>query len=68
MWCVDDGTNAEDIQSELQSVLSELDHAELPAELIRGEAIAQWVGLKMQAHSVEVRRPLERIYAKWSEA
>lgn len=68
VWCVDDGTNAEDIQSELQAVLSELDHAELPAELTRGEDIAEWVGQKMQAHSVEVRRPLERIYAKWSEA
>ena len=66
VWCVDDGTSAEDIQAELQGAISELDHAELPEPLIRGEAIAQWVGEKMNAHSVDVRRPLERIYARWA--
>jgi DNA invertase Pin-like site-specific DNA recombinase len=65
VWCKDDGTSAEDVQSELKEILSELDHSELPEELIRGEAIARWVGMKMNAHSVDVRRPLERIYAKW---
>lgn len=65
VWCVDDGTSAEDVQSELKSVLSEIDHSQLPKPLIRGEAIAQWVGEKMGAHSVDVSRPLERIHAKW---
>jgi DNA invertase Pin-like site-specific DNA recombinase len=65
VWRKDNGTSAEDLQSELQTLLSEVDHRELPEELIRGEAIARWVGTKMNAHSVEVRRPLERIYARW---
>lgn len=65
VWRKDDGTSAEDIQTKLKSVLSEIDHSELPDHLIRGEAIAQWVGGKMNAHSVDVSRPLERIYARW---
>lgn len=36
VWCEDDGTNAEDIQAELVAVISELDHAELPAPLVHG--------------------------------
>lgn len=66
VWRVDNGTSAEDIQAELRTVLSELDHAELPEPLIRGEAIAQWVGEKMRAHAVDVSRPLERIHARWA--
>jgi len=65
VWRKDNGTSAEDLQLELQTLLSEVEHRELPEELIRGEAIARWVGTKMNAHSVEVRRPLERIYARW---
>ena len=65
VWRIDDGTSAEDIQAQLEGVLAEFNHSELPIPLIRGEAIAEWVGKKMRAYSVDVSRPLERIYAKW---
>lgn len=65
VWRIDNGQSAEKLKSELELVLSEIDHSLLPKSLIRGEEIAQWVGQKMNAHSVEVSRPLERIYAKW---
>ena len=65
VWRMDDGTSAEDVQAELEGILAEFNHSELPISLIRGEAIAEWVGKKMRAHSVDVSRPLERIYAKW---
>lgn len=42
-----------------------LDHRTLPAHLSTGEAIAAYFGTLANVVEVEVRRPLERLYAKW---
>lgn len=50
----------------VEQLRRQLDHKRLPAELATGEAIAAYFGVLANVVEVEVRRPLERIYAKWS--
>jgi len=49
----------------LQSVVSLWDHKVLPEDMSWGEDIARAVGCLANCVEVEVRRPLERFYARW---
>jgi len=62
------GTDAVIRQCRLDSILSEIDHTELPDQLAWGEDIAEWVAAKFDDSAcvaVDVSRPLERLYARW---
>ena len=60
------GVDARVLQEQLLAVLEPLDHACLPDELGWGEALAEHVGGQLlNCLEVEVRRPLERISARW---
>jgi len=59
--------DARDLQRTLEAVLRELDHTHLRDELAWGEALAQHIGLQLpDCQEVEIRRPLERIGARWT--
>ncbi len=60
----DGGWDAVKLQQRVESLCAHLDHTELPAELAWGEALAAEVKRLTNAVEVEVRRPLERIYAR----
>ena len=61
------GRDARELQGELHRVLGELDHTLLPDELGWGEALAEHIAGQLPGcREVEVRRPLERIGARWS--
>lgn len=63
------GEDARDLQARLIEVLAELDHSHLPDELAWGEALAEHIAGRLPgAIEVEVRRPLERIGARWTAA
>lgn len=64
-WCNDDQTDVREYQRELRHLLVDLDHKTLPPDLSTGEAIAHFIAMKLGCHSVEVRRPVEGIFAKW---
>lgn len=64
----DAGQDARVFQKALHALVAQWDHKTLPAELSTGEAIARTVGVLANCVEVEVRRPLERIYARWSAA
>lgn len=49
----------------LDQVLTELDHCELPANLALGEDLAEWIGLRVEALSVSVIRPVEGFESGW---
>lgn len=59
------GGDARVYQAALTTLLKQWDHKTLPPEIQTGEAIARAVGLLANCVEVEVRRPLERIYARW---
>lgn len=61
-----EGQDARRLQAQLIQVTDAFDHKVLPDRLDSGEAIAAYIGNAL-AHcvEVEVRRPLERIYARW---
>ena len=62
----DAGEDARVLQASLARTLEPLDHRVLPSELASGEAIAEHIGRGLDGcREVEVRRPLERIYARW---
>ena len=61
----DEGGDVRMFQAAFFALLKTMDHKVLPPELATGEAIARRVGLLNKCVEVEVRRPLERIYAKW---
>jgi 6-pyruvoyl-tetrahydropterin synthase len=66
-WFEYDGQDAERLQQKLvQFLKSHLDHLTLRDELARAEGIAQMVQQCLGAERVEVRRPLERLYAEAS--
>lgn len=52
-------------QAALNTLLAQWDHKTLPLHLSTGEEIARAVGTLAKCVEVEVRRPLERIYARW---
>lgn len=55
-------------QAALNTLLAQWDHKTLPHELSTAEEIARVVGTLAKCVEVEVRRPLERIHARWSVA
>ena len=62
------GEDARDLQQALTAAVEKLDHTLLPPELASGEAMAEHIGRSLDGCvEVEVRRPLERIYARWRE-
>lgn len=61
------GSDARELKARLETVLAGLDHVLLPDELAWGEALAEHIAARLPgALEVEVRRPLERIGARWS--
>lgn len=52
-------------QAIVEQIRRTLDHKRLPAELATGEALARYFGMLANVVEVEVRRPLERIYARF---
>lgn len=63
-WHRDRGGDAINHQRQLVRVLKELDHKVLPPSLARAEALAEHIRRNTDAVEVEVRRPLERLYAR----
>jgi 6-pyruvoyl-tetrahydropterin synthase len=62
----EEGADARDLQKLLLSATERLDHSVLSKDLSSGEAIAAHIGRSLEGCvEVEVRRPLERIYARW---
>ena len=60
------GEDARILQSRLIAAVRPLDHSLLPPELASGEALAEHIGRGLEGCvEVEIRRPLERIYARW---
>ena len=60
------GEDARTLQAQLAAAVHPLDHTVLPPELASGEAIAEHLGRSLDGCvEVEIRRPLERIYARW---
>lgn len=57
--------DAEHRQAQLNEFLRHFDHTELPHELLWGELLAEHIGTHIKCDAVDVRRPLERIYARW---
>lgn len=58
-----EGRNALDLQAELQQYLRAFDHTMLGEDAAWGEALAKSILVGLQCIRVEVRRPLERLYA-----
>lgn len=62
------GHDARLLKNYLAVVLDKLDHTVLPDELRLGENLAEHVGESLPGCiAVDVRRPLERIYARWEK-
>ena len=60
------GADARHLQAKLVQAVEQLDHKVLGPELASGEAMAEWIGRQLGCVEVEIGRPLERIYARWS--
>jgi 6-pyruvoyl-tetrahydropterin synthase len=66
IWAWFPQQDARELQRRLEEVLRELDHTHLPHDLAWGEALAEHIGAQLAGClEVEVRRPLERIAARW---
>jgi hypothetical protein len=64
-WFIYDGQDAEALQDKLSHFLrSHLDHTTLRNDMVRAEEVARMVLQCLGAERVEVRRPLERLYAE----
>jgi len=60
------GDDARTLQAALMAAVQKLDHTVLPGHLASGEAMAEHIGRSLDGCiELEVRRPLERIYARW---
>ena len=57
---------AEELRDMLQGFLKQFDHSHLPDHLAWGEAMAEYIGIKLGAVRVQVNRPMEHIYAEWT--
>jgi 6-pyruvoyl-tetrahydropterin synthase len=61
-----EGEDARRLQAQLIAVTEAFDHKVLPDRLASGEALAAYIGHALvNCVEVEIRRPLERIYARW---
>lgn len=61
-----EGQDARRLQAQLIAVTDPLDHKLLPDRLASAEALAGYIGHSLvNCVEVEVRRPLERMYARW---
>lgn len=58
------GHNAEKLKSECERLLADLDHSLLPAPLAWAEDLIPEIKRRTNAVDVEIRRPLERLYAR----
>lgn len=58
------GPDAVKLRAGCERLCADLDHTVLPAELAWAEAIAEEVKRRTNALEVEIRRPLERLYAR----
>ena len=66
VWVWFDHADARDLKARLDKVLARLDHTHLADELAWGEGLAEFIAGELPGcHEVEVRRPLERIGARW---
>ena len=66
VWAWFEQGDARELQERLIAVLQRIDHTLLADELAWGEALAEFIGGELSGCvEVEVRRPLERIGAKW---
>lgn len=65
VWALFHSGDAVSLMVRLNAVLAELDHSEVPAALARGEDLAEWVGLRVDAFSVTVLRPVEGFESGW---
>lgn len=63
LW-FDGGHNAEKLQSECVRICADLDHSLLPAPLAWAEDLIPEIMRRTNAVDVEIRRPLERLYAR----
>jgi hypothetical protein len=61
----DEGADARVFQASLNTLLKLWDHKVLPPEMATAEGIARAVGTLGKCMEVEVRRPLERLHARW---
>lgn len=52
-------------QAAVETLGKQIDHTTLPPDLATGEALARYFAVLANVVEVEVRRPLERIYARW---
>lgn len=59
-----DGRDALAAKATLANCLSSFDHTLLPAELARGEALAEAVLVYLGCKAVDISRPLEGIFAR----
>jgi len=67
IWAWFPKSDARDLQRRLDAVLRKLDHTHLPDQLAWGEALAEHIADQLPGcREVEVRRPLERIGARWT--
>jgi len=58
------GDDAEELQAKCERSCADLDHAILPEELAWAEALVAEIMRRTGAEDVEIRRPLERLYAR----
>lgn len=66
VWAWFPVADARGLQEKLEAVLAEIDHTHLDDELAWGEALAEHIAGRLPGCiEVEVRRPLERIGARW---
>lgn len=61
----DDAADARVFQAALNGLLKHWDHKVLPPSMATAEAIAEVIGTLGKVREVEVRRPLERLYARY---
>jgi 6-pyruvoyl-tetrahydropterin synthase len=66
VWAWFPQADARDLQQRLEKVLAAIDHTHLDDDLAWGEALAENIAARLpDCLEVEVRRPLERIGARW---
>lgn len=63
----DAGADVRIFKVSFDTLLATLDHRLLPSELATAEAIARYFGVLNKCVFVEVRRPLERLGARWRD-
>lgn len=59
------GGDVVDWRGSLLAALEQLDHSQLPDKLTRAEALAEWIGVRLDASRVDVWREPEGLGATW---